>query len=122
MQPGNILSVIKTLKGNYSILDIYKPRIPAEDSRCLGEILKTKRMFSIRSRIVSHSVDWSSSKREGLLQYDQKANVALVCKDKAFPLQAWTGPWGSQRLRLQEFLHNRHMKVISLSAQRTGRP
>jgi hypothetical protein len=24
-------------------------------------------------------------------------------KGKAFPLQAWTGPWGSQRLRLQNF-------------------
>jgi hypothetical protein len=22
---------------------------------------------------------------------------------KAFPLQDWTGPWGSQRLRLQNF-------------------
>ena len=24
-------------------------------------------------------------------------------KDKAFPLQAWAGPWGSWRLRLQNF-------------------
>jgi hypothetical protein len=24
-------------------------------------------------------------------------------KGKAFPLQAWTGPWGSRRLRLQNF-------------------
>jgi hypothetical protein len=24
-------------------------------------------------------------------------------KGKAFPLQAWTGPWGSNRLRLQNF-------------------
>jgi hypothetical protein len=24
-------------------------------------------------------------------------------KGKAFPLQAWSGPWGSKRLRLQNF-------------------
>jgi hypothetical protein len=26
-----------------------------------------------------------------------------VIKLKAFPLQAWTNPWGSRRLRLQNF-------------------
>jgi hypothetical protein len=32
--------------------------------------------------------------------------VKIRCKKKkgkAFPLQAWTGPWGSRRLRLQNF-------------------
>ena len=38
-------------------------------------------------------------------------------KGKAFPLQAWRGPWVSWRLRLQ---NNRHMKVVRLSAQRIG--
>jgi hypothetical protein len=33
-------------------------------------------------------------------------------KLKAIPLQAWTGPEGSRRLRLQEFLDNRNMKVV----------
>jgi hypothetical protein len=42
-------------------------------------------------------------------------------KGKAFPLQAWTGPWGSRRLRLPEFVDNQHMKVVRLSALRTGR-
>ena len=36
------------------------------------------------------------------------------------PLQALTGPWGSRRLRLLEFLENWHMKVVRLSALRTG--
>ena len=27
----------------------------------------------------------------------------MLAKGKAFPLQAWTGPWGSRRLRLQNF-------------------
>jgi len=27
----------------------------------------------------------------------------LSCKDKAIPLQAWTGPEGSRRLRLPDF-------------------
>jgi hypothetical protein len=42
-------------------------------------------------------------------------------KGKAFPLQAWRGPWGSRRLRLPEFLDNRHRKVVRLSALLTGR-
>ena len=40
---------------------------------------------------------------------------------KATPLQAWTGPLGSMRLRLPEFLYNRHMQVLGLSALHTGR-
>jgi hypothetical protein len=39
---------------------------------------------------------------------------------KAIPLQTWKGPWGSRRLRLLEFLDNRHMKVVRFSAVRTG--
>ena len=42
-------------------------------------------------------------------------------KGKAIPLQAWTGPEGSRRLRLPDFLDNRHTKVVRLSALRTGR-
>jgi len=34
---------------------------------------------------------------------------------KAIPLQAWTGPEGSRRLRLMDF------KTVGLSAIRTGR-
>jgi hypothetical protein len=29
--------------------------------------------------------------------------IRLKVKGKAFPLQAWTGLWGSRRLRLQNF-------------------
>jgi hypothetical protein len=42
-------------------------------------------------------------------------------KGKATPLQAWTGPWGSRRLRLPEFLDSRHVKVVRLSALGAGR-
>jgi len=42
-------------------------------------------------------------------------------KGKAIPLQAWTGPECFRRLRLPEFLDNRHMKVAKLSALHTGR-
>jgi hypothetical protein len=42
-------------------------------------------------------------------------------KCKALPLQTWTGPVGSRRLRLPKFLDNRHRKVVGLSAIRTGR-
>jgi len=37
------------------------------------------------------------------------------------PLQVWTGPEGSRRLRLPEVLYNRHMKMARLSVLRTGR-
>ena len=42
-------------------------------------------------------------------------------KAKAIPLQAWTGPEGSRRLRLPDFKTMGHMKVVRLSALRTGR-
>jgi hypothetical protein len=45
----------------------------------------------------------------------------LDCKGKAVPLQAWIGPEDSRRLRLPETLHNGHVKVLRLSALRTGR-
>jgi hypothetical protein len=44
-----------------------------------------------------------------------------VSKGKAFPLQAWTGHWGFLKVEAPEFLDNRHMKVVRLSALRTGR-
>jgi len=33
-------------------------------------------------------------------------------KGKAIPTQAWTGPSGSRKLMLPEFLDNRHIKVV----------
>jgi hypothetical protein len=39
---------------------------------------------------------------------------------KGVPLEAWSGPEGYRSLRLPEFLHSRHMKVVRLSALRTG--
>jgi hypothetical protein len=42
-------------------------------------------------------------------------------KGKAIPLQAWTGPEGSRRLRLPDYLDNRQMNVVRLSALSTGR-
>ena len=42
-------------------------------------------------------------------------------KGKAFPLQAWTGPWGFQEVEAPEFLDNRHRKVVRSSVLCTGR-
>jgi len=39
---------------------------------------------------------------------------------KSIQLQAWTGPWGSRRFRLTEFLDIQHMKVVRLSALCSG--
>jgi hypothetical protein len=41
-------------------------------------------------------------------------------KGKANPLQAWTDPEGSRRLRLPDFKDIRHMKVVRLLALSTG--
>ena len=40
-----------------------------------------------------------------------------LVKCKAIPLQAWTGPEGSRRLRIPDI---QHMKLVRLSALRTG--
>ena len=40
---------------------------------------------------------------------------------KAIPLQSWTVPEGSRRMRFPDFKTNQHMKVVRLSALRTGR-
>jgi len=45
--------------------------------------------------------------------------ISSVKTSKVIPLQAWTGPEGSWKLRLPEFLDNRNMKVVRLSTLRT---
>ena len=40
---------------------------------------------------------------------------------KQSPLQAWTGSWGFQKVGTPRFQDSRHMKVVRLSALRTGR-
>jgi len=49
-----------------------------------------------------------------------KITNALECKGKAVPLQAWTGPEGSRKLRFPDFVTKAQDggKVVSL---RTGR-
>jgi len=44
----------------------------------------------------------------------------MLFKGKAIPLQPLTGPEGSRRLRLPDFQDIWHMKVVRLSALRTG--
>jgi hypothetical protein len=39
----------------------------------------------------------------------------------AIPIQDWTGPQGFQEVEAPRFQDNRHMKVVRLSALRTGR-
>ena len=42
-------------------------------------------------------------------------------KGKAIPLQAWTGPGGSRRLKAPRFQDSGRMKVVRLSALHIGR-
>jgi hypothetical protein len=44
--------------------------------------------------------------------------VVVLVKGKGFPLQAWSGSWGSRRLRLLDLLDFRHYeggKVVTLT-------
>jgi len=45
----------------------------------------------------------------------------LKLKLEAIPVQIWTNPEGSRSLWLPQFLDSRHMKIVGLSAVRTGR-
>jgi hypothetical protein len=47
--------------------------------------------------------------------------IVSKSKGKGFPLQAWSGSWGSRRLRLLDLLDFRHMKVVRSSPLRIGR-
>jgi len=47
--------------------------------------------------------------------------LEILPPGEANPLQAWTCPWGSRRLRLPEFLDIRHMEAVRLLAPRIGR-
>jgi hypothetical protein len=66
-------------------------------------------------RVISQKHDRSGREQEKFFYYFK------VIKLKAVALQTWTGPQGSRSLRLQTFLESRHMKVVNLSALRTGR-
>jgi hypothetical protein len=57
---------------------------------------------------------------QSVLHYNNFA-LDVNVKGKAAPLQAWISPEGCRGLKLPEFLHNRHTKVVRLSAIRTGR-
>lgn len=38
-------------------------------------------------------------------------------KGKAIVIQVWTGPYGSRRMKIPEFLDSHHMKVLSPTYQ-----
>jgi hypothetical protein len=48
------------------------------------------------------------------------STLLTIYKGKAMSSQAWTGPWGSRKCRLWEFIENRNIEVVRFSALRTG--
>jgi hypothetical protein len=50
----------------------------------------------------------------------QIVRILLLVKGKAVPLQAWSGPDGSRKLRFPDYM-TRHRMVIRFSVSRTGR-
>jgi len=55
------------------------------------------------------------------MEFDVICSGKRIVKGKGNTIQAWTGPEGSRRLKRPEFLDNQHIKVVRLSALRTGR-
>ena len=53
--------------------------------------------------------------------YNNKNNNNNNGEGKAIPLQAWTGPGGFQEVEDPRIQDSRHIKVVRLSALRTGR-
>jgi hypothetical protein len=61
---------------------------------------------------------------QGVLKFKCKTPVPKgkgKGKSKAIPIQAWTGPEGSRRLRLPDFKTIGTCKVVSFSGLHTGR-
>jgi hypothetical protein len=58
-----------------------------------------------------------------ILLFFNKTNkcTIYICKGKGFSLQARCGPESSRKFRLPDFHDIRNMKVVTLSAWRTGR-
>jgi len=53
--------------------------------------------------------------------FTRKAKVKVKSEAKAVPLQAWSGPEGSRRFRLPDFMTFGNMKVVGSLASNTGR-
>ena len=75
----------------------------------------TKGTSTLLERARDHCSGWT------VVQWLRISKLLDSSKGKALPVQAWIGPEGSRTLRRPEFLYNRHMKVMRLSALRTGR-
>ena len=67
-------------------------------------------------KIVERSCCWLELNAASFLEF-----LGLSLCIKATPLQACSGPYSPWSLMLPEFLENRHMQVVKLSAVRTGR-
>jgi hypothetical protein len=85
-------------------------------SKC-GVNLKHKTSVSSNYRECTKALtSWAVHLQVLILQWGIKS-----LKGKFLPLQAWAGPWGSSRLRLQIFPTFGTMKVVRSSPLRTGR-
>jgi hypothetical protein len=71
---------------------------------------------------VFHKTDFKKTLGHCLLTDNREIRAHLnIAVSKDIPLQARTNPEGSRSFKLIEFLDNRHMKVVTLSALSTGR-
>jgi hypothetical protein len=80
--------------------------------------VRTRIVLKIQSKRSFHPLPFCSDED---CSCEEPSAEGMLKKKKAIPLQALTFPWGFRRLRLPEFLDNRHLKVVRLSALRTGR-
>jgi hypothetical protein len=84
-------------------------RLPEPPLLALSQRVCVLRPWSVCSR--NSQIIWTS--------------CIAVSKGKGFPLQAWSGPWGSRRLRLLDLLDFRHYeggKVVTLTHRPSSTP
>ena len=115
------------------ILDVYDDDDDDDDSVYLLAVLKNTNSQSTLSAVLRenqillqsrNSLRSFAAKRrlyEGASKLWLSQKKFPILLGKTIPVQAWRVPQGSRRLRLQQFLYNRHMKLAKLSALRTGR-
>ena len=71
---------------------------------------------------VAGTFDWhNTSGRIVALGLTQPLTEMSKGTGKSVPLQAWSGPEGSRKLRFTDFMTTAHRKVVRLTALRTGR-
>ena len=84
----------------------------------MRHLLGITKLDKVKNQCIRQKKNWSTEHSKGNKTVPQK--VATTCtevKDKAVPLQTWSGPEGSRKLRFPDFMTTAQDggKVVSLT-------